>query len=107
MDSKKHAAFTGDKAVISMKVGGTFTVFGEYAEGKNLVLVKDKKIVQSWRAADWPEEDYSKVTFLLKKVKEGTKLVFKQTGIPSEFYSDIAQGWIDYYWKPMKKMLEK
>jgi len=52
MDSKKHAAFTGGKATISRKVGGKFSVFDEYAEGENLELVPDKKIVQSWRASD-------------------------------------------------------
>jgi hypothetical protein len=35
-----------------------------------------------------------------------TRLTFKQTGVPQEFYDDIKQGWIDYYWTPMKEMLE-
>jgi activator of HSP90 ATPase len=107
MDSKKHAQFTGDRASISRKVGGKFSVFDGYSEGINLELVPDKKIVQTWRASDWQEGHYSKVTFLLKETVGGTRLAFTQTGVPVEQYDDITQGWRDYYWAPMKEMLEK
>ncbi|MHB8104164.1 MAG: SRPBCC domain-containing protein [Dehalococcoidales bacterium] len=107
MDAKKHAKFTGGKAVISREVGGKFKAFDGYAEGVNLELVPDKKIVQSWRADDWPEGHYSKATFALKAVTGGTELTFTQTDLPEEFADDVAQGWRDYYWAPMKEMLEK
>jgi activator of HSP90 ATPase len=107
MDSKKHAKFTGDRASISRKVGGKFSVFDSYSEGTNLELVPDKKIVQTWRASDWQEGHYSKVTFLLNETVGGTRLAFTQTGVPAEQYDDITQGWRDYYWAPMKEMLEK
>ena len=83
MDSKKHAKFTGDKASISQKVGGKFSVFDGYAEGTNLELMPDNKIVQTWRASDWPEGHYSKVTFLLKEITGGTRLTLTQTGVPA------------------------
>ena len=107
MDSKKHAKFTGGKASISREVGGKFSAFDGYAEGVNLQLVPDKKIVQSWRASDWPEGHYSEVTFLFKESEGGTNLTFSQTGVPEEQYDDVSQGWRDYYWAPMKEMLEK
>jgi activator of HSP90 ATPase len=107
LDSKKHAKFTGDKAVISRKVGGKFSTFDGYSEGTILELVPDAKIVQSWRASDWPEGHYSKATFSFKAIPGGTRLSFTQTGVPETQYKDIAQGWRDYYWAPMKEMLEK
>jgi activator of HSP90 ATPase len=107
MDSDKHSQFTGGKAEISRKVGGRFSAFDGYSEGTNLELVPDKKIVQSWRASDWPEGRYSKVTFSLKEIHGGTRLTFTQTGVPGEQYDDISQGWRDYYWTPMKEMQEK
>jgi activator of HSP90 ATPase len=107
MDSKKHAEFTGGKATISRKVGGKFSAFDGYAKGVNLELVPDKKIVQSWRAEDWPEGHYSQATFAFIKVEDGTKLTFTQTGVPDDQYDSVAQGWKDYYWAPMKEMLEK
>ena len=107
MDSKKHAKFTGDKATISQKVGGKFSAFDGYSEGTNLELIPDNKIVQTWRASDWPEGVYSKVTFSFKEIAVGTRLTFTQIGVPVKQYDEIAQGWRDYYWAPMKEMLEK
>jgi activator of HSP90 ATPase len=106
MDSRKHAKFTGDKASISRKVGGKFSVFDGYSEGSNLELIPDAKIVQSWRASDWPEGHYSQVTFTFKEIPGGTRLSFLQTGVPEKQYADISQGWRDYYWAPLKEMLE-
>jgi activator of HSP90 ATPase len=106
MDAEKHARFTGDRASISRKVGGAFTAYGDYIEGKNIELVPDQKIVQSWRASDWPEGHYSRVTYSLKEKDGVTSLTFTQTDIPDEAADDVAQGWRDYYWKPMKKMLQ-
>ena len=107
MDSDKHSQFTGDKADISREVGGAFSAFDGYSEGVNIELVQDKKIVQSWRAIDWLEGHYSQVTFSLKESGDGTQLTFTQTGVPEDQYEDIYQGWWDYYWNPMKEMLEK
>lgn len=107
MDSRKHSKFTGGKASISRKIGGKFTAYDGYIEGVNLELVLNEKIVQSWRGSDWPEGHYSRATFALKKVPGGTQLSFTQSGVPEEFYEDISQGWRDYYWKPMKELLEK
>ncbi len=106
MDSKKHSVLAGDDASISRKVGGKFNV-GEYIDGVQLELVPDEKIVQTWRGSDWPKGHYSKATFALKKVEGGTRLTLTQTGVPDKFYEDIKQGWIDYYWEPMKELLEK
>ncbi len=107
VDSRTHSLFTGSKASISRRVGGTFTAYDGYAEGVNIELVPGKKIVQSWRATDWPDGYYSKATFAISKVKEGAKITFTQTGIPDRRYASIKQGWIDFYWKPLKEMLER
>jgi len=109
MDSKKHSKFTGSKAVIGKKTGDSFSVYDGYIEGKNIELIPGKKIIQTWKATDegWPEEHYSTIEFIFKKTNEGTELQFKHTDIPSTVKADYAQGWQDYYWKPMKAILEK
>ena len=107
MDSKKHAKFSGSPAKVSRKVGGKFSVFENYIYGDNVELVENKKIVQNWRAQSWPEGHYSKVTYSLKPFGGGTKLLFSHTGIPSEHFDSIKKGWVNHYWNPMKKMLEK
>jgi activator of HSP90 ATPase len=88
-------------------VGGRYTAFDGYSEGENIELIQDKKIVQSWRASDWIQDHYSRVNFILDRVKDGTQLTFTQAGVPEEQFEDISQGWWDYYWYPMKEMLEK
>lgn len=107
MDSRKHSKFTGSKARISREVGGKFSAYDNYCWGENLELKKNKKIVQTWRSYKWPEGHYSKATFSLNPVREGTRLSFYQSGIPSDEFESIKRGWIEHYWTPMKKMLEK
>lgn len=103
MDSRKHSEFTGDKAVVSRKIGGKFSTFSGYSIGVNLELVPDKRIVQTWRGSDWPDEHFSIAKFELKKVKQGTKLVFTQTGVPEDQYEEISKGWKEYYWDKMER----
>jgi activator of HSP90 ATPase len=107
MDSKKHSKFTGSAANISRQVNGKFTAYDGSLEGKNLELVPDKKIVQLWRSTDWPEGHYSTASFSFKEITSGTRLTFTQTGVPEDDYENIKQGWYDYYWNPMKQMLEE
>ena len=107
MDSKKHAHLIQSKAEISRDVGGKFSVFDNSIIGVNLELVKDKKIIQTWHADDWPKDYYSKITFVLKKIEDKTELNFTHTGIPKKSYESVKSGWDEYYWNPMKKMIAK
>jgi activator of HSP90 ATPase len=108
LDPKLHSKFTNSKASGSMKVGGKFTAYGGYISGTNISLEKDKKIVQKWTSADFPKGHYTQVTFEFKA--EGktagkvTNLTFTQYNVPEENYEEIKQGWIDFYWKPLKEM---
>lgn len=107
MDSKKHSEFTGSEAKISRKVGGSFSTWDGYSTGVNLKIVKDKRIVQKWRANDWPEGHYSVVTIELKKDNGNTKLIFTQTDVPEDQYKSISDGWIEFYWSKIKEALDK
>jgi activator of HSP90 ATPase len=107
MDSKKHAAFTGGKAKISRAVGGSFMAYDDYIAGKNVELVPDQKIVQDWRAVDWPEGVFSRITFVLTAVPDGTRLDFTHADLPEGTEEEFTQGWIDNYWEPMKAFFEK
>ncbi len=106
MDSAEHARFSGAPASISREVGGAFTAYDGALTGTNVELVPDAKIVQSWRAGDWPEGHYSTATFLLEEADGGTRLTFTQTGVPEQNFDDINQGWRDFYWSKMESSLE-
>jgi activator of HSP90 ATPase len=107
MDSRKHTAFTDAPAKISRKVGGAFTAHGDHLSGINVELVKDRRIVQAWRADGWPDGHYSIASFELKPARGGTILTFTQTGVPTARFKSINQGWKQYYWQPLKRALEK
>jgi len=102
MSSKQHGSWTETEAHISTKVGGKFTVFDSWAEGKNVELQAGKRIVQTWRADDWPEDHFSTITVEFLPAAKGTKLVFHQSDVPASKAKSIAQGWKEYYWLPMK-----
>jgi activator of HSP90 ATPase len=107
INEKQHAKFTGEKAVISRKVGGAFTCYAGYLAGINLDLVPGKRIVQAWRCKGWPKGAYSIATFSLTRKRGGTKLSFFHVGVPASVHKDITKGWRNFYWKPLKAYLEK
>ena len=104
MDSGKHSGFTQASASISRKVGGKISAYDGYIEGTNIELVEGKKIVQKWRGSGWENGHYSKVTYELKKVKNGTRLTFTQTDVPDKEYKSINKGWKEHYWDKMKEV---
>jgi activator of HSP90 ATPase len=106
MDSKKHSLVTGAKAVLSRKVGGSFSAHGGYCKGKNLSLVPDKMIVQTWRASNWSQSDMDSIFILtFEKAGSGTVVTMVHANLPDNEAKHLSKGWHDYYWKPWKKYL--
>jgi uncharacterized protein YndB with AHSA1/START domain len=107
MTSRGHAAFTGAPAKISPRVGGKFSAWGGYIHGTNLELVPGKKIVQTWRPSEdgWPEDYFSKVTFVLTPVAGGTRLSFTHSGVVAEHAGHLSSGWKESYWDPLERYL--
>ncbi|MEP6694690.1 MAG: SRPBCC domain-containing protein [Chloroflexota bacterium] len=106
MDSKLHTKLSRQPTKVSRRVGGAFKV-GHDLEGKNPKLTKDRRIVQSWRANNWPKGTYSKATFALAKAAGATRVTFTQTGVPDKFYGETSKGWRSYYWGPLRQQFGK
>jgi len=107
MDSRKHAALSGESAALSREVGGSFTAWGNHISGFNLALRPGRRIVQAWRALDWPPDHYSIAIFEFSEVDGGAKLDFTQIGVPAHRYEGHCRGWTQTYWTPMKEILEQ
>jgi activator of HSP90 ATPase len=108
MDAKRHSEFTGSKATSDPRVGGESTAWDGYIFGKNLKLESGKRIVQEWKTTEWPT-DYppSIVEFTFRQTKDGTELTMVHQNVPAEQTNSYRQGWIDFYWKPLKKYFKK
>jgi activator of HSP90 ATPase len=104
MNGKMHAKMTGSAAKISARVGGAFSAWDGYISGKTQALKPYSRILQSWRTSDFsPEEADSSLEVLFEKAKTGTKVTLVHTNIPAGHGAEYRKGWIDFYFKPMKK----
>ena len=107
MNARKHSASTGGAPVkISAREGSAFDVFDGYIKGKNLKLIKDKLIVQTWRAKDWSTNDHDS-TFIITLEQEGKNAVLHaiHANVPDKHVKGIDKGWHEFYWEPWKKYL--
>jgi uncharacterized protein YndB with AHSA1/START domain len=107
MTTKGHKAFTGADARISPREGGTFMAWGGYIHGKNLTLVEDELIEQTWRPSEatWPKDHFSTVRFALAPSRGGTRVTFVHSEVPREHVGHLSGGWKESYWDPLKKYL--
>jgi activator of HSP90 ATPase len=105
LDSKGHAALTGGgSASVDPRPGGRFTAWDGYILGTTLELHPDRRIVQAWRTTEFPEgSPDSRLEVLLEPAEGGTRVTFRHSGIPEGQGPEYAQGWLDYYFEPMKR----
>ncbi|WP_308637415.1 SRPBCC family protein [Paenibacillus silvisoli] len=103
--SERFSQATGGAPTdISQEAGGLFSCFGGMIEGRQVELVPGKRIVQAWRAANWPAGVYSIVKFELAEQDGGTLLVFDHAGYPEGQGEHLASGWHANYWVPIEKL---
>jgi activator of HSP90 ATPase len=103
LDSQAHSAFTGSRADIQSQVGGKFSAWDGYIQGETLALEQFKRILQSWRAADFPPGSTdSLLEILIEPTERGSQLTLNHTHLPAGQVEDYRQGWLDYYFTPMQ-----
>jgi len=104
LDSEQFAALTGLAAHIDPQPGGSFSLFQNQIEGRNVELVADHRIVQAWRPTHWDPGVYSIVRFELKPSGAGTTLTLDHTGFPEGDFDSLTSGWHEHYLNPMHKL---
>jgi activator of HSP90 ATPase len=106
LDAKQFSAFSGGRqAEISRETGGAFSIFAGHIVGRNLELAANQRIVQAWRVVPWPEGVHSIARFELKGLDSGTRVILDHTGFPTELAEHLASGWVENYWKLLRKYL--
>lgn len=103
LDSQGHSDMTGGGAVCSDEVGDEFSAWDGYITGKNLELDPPDRIIQSWRTAEFSDNDPdSRLEVQLDPIPGGTQVTIRHTNIP-DGQTQYEQGWIDNYLEPMKE----
>ena len=85
--------------------GGEFSYWGGDIHGINTKVVPEKLLEQDWYGHDNPEWKY-KVTFTFKADGDATVVHLLYAGNILDEQKDIAD-WRDYYFEPIRKLLEK
>ena len=113
-DSETFAAATGGRPANIGKVAGTtFSLFGDYIQGRQIELVPNKMIVQAWRISTWADGVYSMVRLALSPDGDETKVTLDQDAIPDgispmfpTWFDHVATGWPMFYFTPFAAYLE-
>ncbi len=95
----------GGPVKMSEKVGAEFSLWDGEIHGKNVEVIPNKKLVQDWMEGKW--DQYSKVTFILSKQGNKTKVELIHEDIPDKEVKGIADGWEKFYLGPLKELLER
>ncbi len=104
LSSDEHAHFTGSPAQIDPHVGGAFTAWDGYIQGTTLEIEPNRRIVQAWRTTDFPAgSPDSRLEVILDERTDGVEVTLIHTNIPDGQGDGYEQGWIDYYFAPMRE----
>ncbi len=103
LDSYEHSQMTGSPAQVTPKEGAEFTAWDGYISGKNLELQPSTRIVQAWRTTEFKESDPdSLLEVILEPVDGGTRVTLRHSNLPDDD-DQYLQGWLDFYFAPMKE----
>jgi len=106
IDSAKRTAATGGKAKLSRKAGGTFTAWNKMLCGRNLMIVPNRMVVQSWRSVNFRPRDRDSILVLeFNKAPGGAQLDLVHVNVPMQDHAGVKNGWPKYYWQPWKRYL--
>jgi activator of HSP90 ATPase len=102
LSSTGHTAMTGGTAEIDPRVGGRFTAWDGYITGVTKTLEKNRRIVQTWRTADFSKRaSDSRIDVRLRAHEGATQLTLRHTKLSPGDGAKYTSGWYDFYLQPM------
>ena len=108
LDAKKHAAVIGSKVSISVKEGKPFRAFDGMLQGRNLVIVPKRLIVQAWRSSGWNKQDLDSIlTLRFSDTPNGGRIELVHVNVPAHDLTGVTEGWKKYYWVPWRQCLKQ
>jgi uncharacterized protein YndB with AHSA1/START domain len=103
-DPAQHGAFTGTECTGAPVVGGTYIASSGYIHGRYLEILPNRRVVSEWITTEWPRAaPPSRLEIDLEGSGGGTELTMTHTDVPASQAEDYRQGWLDYYWLPLRQ----
>jgi uncharacterized protein YndB with AHSA1/START domain len=103
LDSGAHAAFTGAAARIDPSIGGKFSVLGGSVVGRTVELLPGRRIVQTWRAKEFPAgSGDSRLEIQFEGADGATRLTILHSALPPGQGEPLKQAWIARYFHPLR-----
>jgi activator of HSP90 ATPase len=95
----------GGPAEMAAQPGFEFSLWGGDIHGTVLAVDPPRSMTQEWFGGDWGAPSIARFT-LMAGAHGLTTLELENTGVPDEEGADIDAGWDEYYFRPMKSLLE-
>ncbi len=106
LSSKGHAEMTGGAAKCSREINKPFEAWDGYISGKNLEVIPNQKIVQTWRTTEFSEDEEDSIIELNFEELDGkTHLHLKHSNLPAHG-EQYAKGWEVHYFEPMHEFFK-
>lgn len=105
-DAKLIDQWGAGPAEFDAKESGTFSLWGGDIHGTNTTLVPNELLEEDWFGHDNPERCY-KVSFKLTENNGVTTIKLSHKDVPDQEVDDFAESWKDYYFDPIKQLLEE
>lgn len=104
VNPKKHSEIHGGaKAKISSRTGKRFSLLDGNLKGKNLLIVPNRMIVQTWRGNVWKKNDLDSIlTLVFTDTKNGAEIDLVHSFTPDQF----IELWEQVYWQPIREYLK-
>lgn len=99
------ALWGGGPALMSEIEGAEFSLWGGDIHGKNVLVKSEKELVQEWYSGKWEKPSVVKISLFRDKGK--TIIELDQVDVPDDEAKEIDKGWDEYYFGPIKKLVEQ
>ena len=98
---------TGSPAKASPDPDAEFEAWNGYIRGRNIILERPNRIVQSWRTSNFDASDPdSRIEVLLERTEGGTQVTIRHTRLPAHG-SRYETGWPKHYFEPMRSYFSR
>ncbi len=104
VDPKVIELWSGTEAVMSDIPNSSFKLWGGDIHGVNTEVIPNLMLSQDWYGGEWSKP--SKVVITLVAKNKGTMVNLKHWDIPEGEEKDFDEGWKDFYFGPIKELLE-